>query len=281
MSGSGGGGAGKNEWPDYMQTRHTTYLDAVNVLVLASIAAANPYSTATPYNPATDLTAMATAITNYGTANATFDTAVTTFDTYIGSFSTTYIAAAITAYLADILSDINTIEIPVFEAGMSTINAVQSSSFAIGEALIIAKATKQAAKEGAILYDRAASVVSSGKQAVMEGRRAVAGGEKDIMTMTLEYRRASIVAKSEEATKLLEINVHNAVWDLDMYNYSGNMLSSIGGGHSSGAVRPPNPIASALGGAMTGAAAGTMVSPGWGTAIGGVIGGVSGLISAM
>lgn len=256
--GSGGGGGGKTSWPDYMQDQHLIWLNSVDTLIDTGVAAATPYAGVVPYSPTADLTAIGTAIS--------------TFDTYIGTFSTTYIAAAITAYLTDVLSDINTLEIPVFEAGMSNINSVQSSSFAIGEALIIAKATKQANKEGAMLYSSAADKVFGGKQAVMN--------------LTAEYRRIAIVAKSEEAAKLLEINIHNATWDLELHSYGGNMLAAMSGGRGMGGIPKPNQTASALGGAMSGAAAGAMigssagVSIGWGTAIGAVVGGVAGYLSA-
>ena len=258
MGGSGGGSSGKSDWPDYMKTYHGQFLGEMDAF-LNTAQVANPYTTVAPYNPDTDLAAMGTAVTNYGSALASFDTG--------------YISNAITAISADILDELNTREIPVFEAGMSAINATQSSGFVIGEATIIARASAQIAREASALHSLAAVGVLDGR-----GR---------LLQFTLEHNRMKIAAKTDQAKDKLEIDIHEVTWELDLYTYVGNMLAAIGGGRGGSSVSKPNKTASTIGGALSGAAAGAMVGsvvPGIGTTVGAVVGavvgGVGGYMSA-
>ena len=259
-SSGGGGGSGKTDWPDYMKIKHSAWIDAVGVLILA---AANPYTGAVPYPGINaDLTAIITAIG--------------TFDTYLDTYDAGYITTAITNAATDVFGAVNAQEIPVFEAGMSSINSVQSSSFAIGEAILMARNAASLAREATSLHSQAAIGILDGKHKVAQ--------------MTSDYNRIKLIAKNEEEERLLEIEVHEETWPLDLYTYAGNIMASIGSGRGgTSGIAKPSKTQTALGGAMAGAGTGAMIgSMGphatvggtvWGAAIGAVIGGVGGYMS--
>lgn len=252
MGSSGGGGAGKTEWPGYMQTQHATWLTAINTLIGTT---SNPYTGVVPYAPATDLAAMMTAISTYTTTTA-IATLAAGIDTLVSHF-------------ADAFYDhIYTSELPGIAAAVYAANLVQSSAYAIAQMLALQGATESAVRASIPLYASAAS--------------EFAGAGRVVLQATLDTKKATIIAKSEEAEKLIELDVHEATWPFDLYTYAGNMLAAIGGGHSGMGMPKPNRATSALGGAMAGAATGAAVTAGspYGAIIGAVIGGVGGYMSA-
>jgi len=96
--------------------------------------------------------------------------------------------------------------------------------------------------------------------------------------LTTEANRIKIVAKGEENERNIKFDTLDATWDLEMYQYGGNMLAAISGATSGTIGKEPSTASSVLGGAASGAAAGTAIMPGWGTAIGAVVGGLAGLL---
>ena len=81
----------------------------------------------------------------------------------------------------------------------------------------------------------------------------------------------------------MEIDVHEATWDLELFAYGGNLLAAIGGGVMNPKAKKTSNTASMMGGALTGAVAGAYVGsvvPGIGTAIGAVGGAVLGAAAA-
>lgn len=105
--------------------------------------------------------------------------------------------------------------------------------------------------------------------------------DKDHVHMMVEGNRIKIVAKKEQYDTDALIDESDALWDFGVFQYGANLLASIGGGTSMPVARKPNVAASVLGGAMSGAAAGSMILPGWGTLIGGVLGAAAGFLSTM
>jgi hypothetical protein len=101
--------------------------------------------------------------------------------------------------------------------------------------------------------------------------------QESLMRATIDSNRIAIVAKKEQTDADIQIDDKDALWDLEVFQYGGNLLASIGGGTSSS--KGPSLAASVIGGALGGAAAGAYVGsviPGLGTAAGAVIGGVLG-----
>ena len=99
--------------------------------------------------------------------------------------------------------------------------------------------------------------------------------------MEVEGRRIKIVATGEYNDRENAQTESNAMWDLEVFQYGANVLASVSGGVAGTKPKKPDVAMRVLGGAMSGAAAGTMVSPGYGTIIGAVLGAAMGLMSSM
>jgi len=280
MSGSGGGGGGSGvvDYPAHMKTFHEGVLGngaMVGETMTAALAAAygaSPWAAAAAYDPDTSITALIAAPNNLETL-VNLLSAGTSLDTLVGSIlDHTRVDTAVTEYAADLDAELVATVLPRFQAGMRDINAVVSSAFVIGQALIEQGHARQLAKFSSALHMKAFS----------DDAIAVIGLKlqyQHILSMMIaETNRIKIVAKKEEADTNLKIGESDALWDLEVFQYGANLLASIGGGVAG--TKSPSQAQSVLGGAMSGAAAGAMVSGGnpIGAIIGGFIGAASGFL---
>jgi len=285
---SGGGGAGVVDYPAYMKVFHGNILDhnALDVVTssltdVMNVALGNsPYVGINAYDPDADIAAMIASVNDFDTL-VTLLSAGTGLDTLVAEIlSDARVDNAVTEFSAD-LGDRLTVEVlPRFEAGMRDINAVTSSAFVVGRAIIEASQVRQVAKYSADLHLKA-----FGDDAL----RLIAlklEYQKFVSHYTVEANRIKIVAKKEEAETNIELDESDASWDLEVFQHGGNVLASIGGGVMTPNKKKKNQMASALGGAMTGAAAGAMVGASYGTGggpygavIGAVLGAAVGLLS--
>jgi hypothetical protein len=256
MGGSGGGSSGKTDFPDYMKTRHDEWLQDIDNLLTTAIAA-NPYTSAVSYNPDTVLGLI------ISTAAA--------FKTYIDDL-VTGIAAAVSAFDIALTNQFAATSVARYEAGMRSIGAVQTSSFVIGKAMMLARKDEQVARYSAELnlnaFNRFPEYYKMAYAMIMEGYKL------------------QIIAKKEQANDDLEYDVKTVTWSLDLYHYGQNMLSALGSGGSSNNPTRPSKTQTAIGGALSGAATGAMIGSAgpqasvggtvWGAVIGAVVGGVGG-----
>jgi len=269
-SGGGGGGAGEVSYPQYMQDYFSDMTIGLgagggDVMTMSIVTAMNtaqtgdsPFTAATAYDPDTEVAAMLTSVDDFAAliAATLVDAAV---DDVVDEYS-------------DDLGDRLTSEVlPRFRSGMRDINAVVSSAFVLGQAIIEASQTRQVAG------------FSSGIHLKVIDLRL--DYQKALTHYTIEANRIKIVAKKEEAEVNLEIDEADASWDLEVFQHGANMLAGIGGGVANPQKKKKNQMASAIGGAMTGAAAGAMVGASYGAGggpygavIGAVLGAAAGLL---
>jgi hypothetical protein len=99
----------------------------------------------------------------------------------------------------------------------------------------------------------------------------VIDGLTSLGQLIVEMNRMAIVAEKEEVDQNLVIAEKDAVWDLELLQYGGNILASIGSASVNTGVKNPSRAASAIGGALTGFAAGGPA--------GGLLGLAGGLVS--
>ncbi len=215
---------------------------------------------------------------------------------------------AISSYASDIGGILQTetdIELGKFYGGMRDINAVQSSTFVIGAAIIQAAQTKAIAKITGDLTAEAwrarnLGIIETGKLGLEVNLKTLTlRGEllksvTDIYTKGVEFKRLvthdvvdslrlAIVAKKEQYDKQIEIDHSYATWRYEVQQYLTNLLAAGHGGGGTVAGAKPSQAQSALGGALAGAGTGAMIgnaiAPGagaaWGAAIGGVVGAVA------
>jgi len=270
--GGGGGGAGEVSYPGYMEDYfsdmtiglgagggETMTINMVEAMNIAQ-AGASPYGSAVAYDPDTEVDAMTDSIDDFAALIA-----ATLVDDAVDD--------VVTEYSEDLADRLEAEVLPRFRSGMRDINAVVSSAFVLGQAIIEASQTRQVT-----------GFSSAAHLKVIDLRLEF---QKALTHYTIEANRIKIVAKKEENESNLEIEEADASWDLEVFQHGVNMLASIGGGVGMPDKKKRSKAASAIGGALTGAAAGAMVGasygsgyPGVGTAIGAVLGAAAGLLLA-
>ena len=294
------------DYPTYMMTQHRRFIDGATSYDAAietgglygamqtGIAAA-PYTGLTAYAVATDVAAMSAAIVSFQALvtamdeHADYDTiyanAVAVVDANIAP--DTYIAARAVAHATALDNEINTKIIPRFNAGMRDINAVQTSAFVIGRAIIevdrndkvdkfVADMRFQADSKRSDLIQNAAAEMIRLHLQKLEFSRV-------ITALTLDQKRIAIAANQDEKTETKALAADKARWPLEVYKYGANMLAGVGGGVTSSVPMDGNKtariIGSGLSGAVAGAMVGSQISPGGeGAGYGALIGGIAGLL---
>jgi hypothetical protein len=303
MASAGGGStSGRIDFPDHMKTIHQEWLDqtgsdtieASMVDKMNTALGGSPYGSMTAYDPTTILGIMDTAVGAFNTRTdaldpqADFNSAVAAVQAQLDAevFDDTYITADIAAFRAILDDRIENEVLPRFQAGLRDVNAVMSSAFVIGEAIIEGMANNDVSKYGT---DARVKLNLQRNDAIMKGVESVLRNifaqvelEKHVAHYTVEAQRMRISALKEKKDAENTILVKNGRWDLETFQYGANLLASIGGG----TVVPqggdgPSTGQSVLGGALSGGALGSAVSGGngWATGAGAVIGGVIGGLS--
>lgn len=296
-SSGGGGSSGTVDYPEYMKSMHGTWLGYVNSDILAA-RSASPYVGLVAYDPSSDLTIMNSALSELEVlvdnlnSHTDYDTALANATAAIDSV---LVPASYIASLVEAQSDVLDTEYdgkiyPAFEAGMRDINAVMTSSFVLGRSLIGTERASKIDKFSADLqmqnHAKRADLIT---QAVSEMIRLLV--QKIELTrawtsMTVDIGRLSIAAYGDEATENKIIDVADAKWDLETYQYGANVMASIGGGTSTPAKVEGNQMARVVGGALSGASAGALIGSrvggegGYGGAIGALVGGIAGALGA-
>jgi hypothetical protein len=163
------------------------------------------------------------------------------------------IAAEIVAFNAEVDWNLNNVILPRFQRGMQTINAVYSSSFVTGQALIEAQGTIQKSKfaaelRKAFMFNGIASLIDMWKFQLEFYRVA--------QHYNLEKDRMKIVALKEQAETDLQIDESDAKWDLEVFAHGANVMAGISGGTTHSQGQKASRAASAVGGALSGASVG-------------------------
>lgn len=291
-SSGGGGGSGQVDYPEYMKTQHESWLSAT---ASAISSASSPFSGQIAYDPDANIATMIASINAFDAIvdalsdTADWQTAIAAAKTFIDAsiIDNSYIVDDIVSF-GDILDDeITTTILPRFESGMRDINAVMTSAFVVGKAIIESGRGRDLAKYGSglklALHTQRNEMIIKSTENILNNLMSRVDFERLVAALTIEVYRIAIVAGKEETDQNLVIAEGNASWPLEKYQHGANMLAAIGGGTATIPQRIGSTGTSALGGALSGAASGAMIgsaiSPGWGTAIGAVIGGIGGFLA--
>ncbi len=287
--GGGGSSSGAVDYPAYMKTQHETWLGEMATLITDG-QLGNPYSGVIAYSPANDIATINTALNTLST-DVSGITDSPLWDSYITQAKTTLeatvfddatIAAASSAHNA-VLDDVFlTDTLPRFQTGMRDINAVMSSTFVIGQAIIEGFKARDLALFDSKLRLHAQEVkynmISSAVTEQFNLLQLKISYRKSSTEIIVDSTRINAVLNKEALSDQLDIDFNEYNWGLTLYQNGANMLGAISGsavstknGHRSG---------STLGGALSGAASGAMIGsaiPG-GTLIGAAIGGIAGAL---
>lgn len=285
---SGGGSSGKIEFPGYIQDAHSDWLDDVgNDLLTTSMAALieaavgnSPFAAQTAYDPDTDIAAMVSEVGDFETVVNLLSSGTGLDDLIENILDDSRITAEVDAF-TDLLDDqINSKSLPAFRAGMRDINAVMSSAFVLGEALITEGRNHEVARFTSNLRLNA----FSNDALKVVGLKLEF--QKSLAMLYADIYRMKIIAKKEENDLNNKLSEADARWDFDLFAYAGNLLAAPGGGTMIPNSTQPSQASSTLGGAISGASAGYDIAggssssdSGYGAAIGGIIGGIAGYLS--
>ena len=278
--GGGGGGSGAVSYPAYIEAIHADWLNntgadtiSESITDIMDDALGNsPWTGQLAFDPDADIAAMIASGTMLQTLVTLLSTG-TGLDTLVEDIlDHTRVDLAVTEYEADLDARLTTEVLPRFRAGMRDINAVTSSAFVIGAALIEVGQDRQAAMFSANLH-----------------MKAFSDDAIKVINLKLEYQRAAtaaiaeiyrmkIVAKKEENESAMKIDESDALWDLEVFQHGANLLAAAGGGTMQPGGKEPSTAQSMIGGAMSGAAMGAMVAGASQGAIGGPAGMIGGAL---
>ena len=299
MGSGGGGGSGKIDYPEYLKAVHgdwlndtgTDFIEKSVTLAMNSALGNSPYTALIAYDPDENISNVLSSMATFSALDldtylenaldSTLVPAVSMVSRYI--LSDEVIAARTLAFGTLLDDELDSTVLPRYKRGMQNINAVVSSAFVVGEALLHENRMHETAKFAADMNYAAFQqqntlLVQLGEQSIkvaqikLEYQKAVVG-------LVLDANKMAIISKKEELEQTLDIEGKEGLWDLEVYHYGAQVMAAIGGGVAQ-SVPHPNKAASALGGAMSGAAMGAQMGGMYGAAAGAVIGGIGGYLSA-
>ena len=171
----------------------------------------------------------------------------------------------------ELSDDLEQIALPRFETGLRDLNSVMSSSFVIGKALVEVGRTKALSKFDADLRYRLIPVVSERWSKHLDWN-------KNVIEVYANLLKLYISARMDTDNQYMDYRAKDYLWNMTLFDNYRLAIGAVTGGSrtTSDVVGGPSQTQRTIGGAMTGAAIGTEISPGYGTAIGAVVGAAAG-----
>ena len=294
--GGGGGSAGKNSWPDYIQNIHRQWLTgwvdnagsrptgfsafpnvATTMLAATTAQGGNPYTGAVAYNPDSDILNAQDAVDDYN------DVLSASFAVFLQET-----ADAVDALIASPED---------FDSMLTVLGTKIRREHNKG----MVRANAAFLDVGAIMTTNYQMYVAQGEQEVRdrineaivqhEERRdtqrlqmvqgmlvARIGGRQNLAGIQLEALRLFVTAKNDEIQMNQQFENDEATWDLSLFQNASNLLAAVSGG-----VQTPQKQSSTqrLLGAASGAASGALGGFAAGGPIGAGIGGAIGLLGGL
>ena len=289
-SGGGGGGGSYNTWPSCLGTVYNAWLaDTAALVNTAEGSDTNPYleetspgsgvyEVITPYDPTTDIAVIATKAAAYD-SQVTGIVADTDWETFVDA-GITKASSIFSSDDNDIISDlVAQFEVRQdlalasaknrFAGGMADINAVNSSAFIIGKALLElqnlndvasfnAEASMEAIRGKFAFISQAASEMLALHKYKITGYATIA--------QIFDAAQKAIVASEDDYEKQLQNYTERSIlWDLDAHQHAANMVASWSGGTAGRSwQKPQNPssLSRMLGWVSSGSGAMTIGSGG-------------------
>lgn len=305
--GGGGSASGSVDFPDHMKDIHDEWLsnqgadsiaagESVTALITSGINN-SPFAGEVAYNPAVDITEFLNALVTYeelvediGPATTWVDFIDQAKETVEDSLIDDTVIDNYTQAHADVMNDrLESEVLPKYKTGMRDIEAVMTSSFTVGEAILRSFHERDVAEFDArirlLSYDTRNKYIMEGSKELISLMQLKLGHTQNWAQAVVEARRIKAVLGKEQIAEQIAIDEDDYRWGLELYQYGGNIMSSISGSAVQTSKGGSSKTASAVGGALSGAAAGAMVGsavPGIGTAIGAagglVVGGIGGYL---
>jgi len=291
MGSSGGGGStsGMTDYPEYMKSFHGAMLNHNGSDgLLVSVTDAFNYAVGgnSPYyayitNSENISQAFMGSDKTIASYNRIFemleDYQSCDFNALIATYSISTDIDTLMASVSTVLDDdIITTVLPRFKANMRSIGAVMSSAYAVGEAHIWDSKIKAMAKERLNIE----GIMLQNRELALKTTLAFIDNKKAFIQTTTDIVKYYYALKTDLDDHYSSMHAKDLKWDLDLFQYVNNTLSSISGAAlaQGNPDKSPSKVASAIGGALSGAAAGAMVGGAPGAVVGGIIGLAGGLM---
>jgi hypothetical protein len=171
----------------------------------------------------------------------------------------------------ELADDLETNILPRYETGMRDINAVMSSTYAVGKALIENTRIKALSKYDAELRYRL--IPTAGER---WGKHL--DWNKNVVEVYGNLLKLYVSARIDVDNQFYDFKAKNSLWNFTVFENYRLAIGTLTGATrtSSDGLGGPTQGQKALAGAMSGAAIGTEINAGWGTAIGAVVGAAAG-----
>jgi hypothetical protein len=204
----------------------------------------------------------------FGKFMAGLDVHVLWADVYEDAVHGPEIAAAVSAQAELLDNEVKTKVLPPFLAGMRDINAIQSTTFVIGKA-IIADGQVRTMNEFQSRLRLSAIELSS------QLWRTHLDWDKSVISIYLEMTKLYYATRLDVDTKQMEYAAADKMWNMNLFDEPRAMVGALNGAAAAQQKNKPSQAVSAIGGAVSGAAAGLALSGG--NPIGAGVGAVLGL----
>lgn len=277
--GKGGGDAGDSEvtvrYAPYLEDAHIDFIHTVEAWRNTDIGASPFTGYAAPdlenafFGSAlllSGITPLFTIYTQYMgiDVNALFDQIF--LDTTTGPL----ISNLVSEQALELQDDLDRNALPRFETGMRDINAVTSSTFVIGRAVMQGDKTKATAKFDAELRYKMVPVA-------VERWKTLLNWNKDNVVVYSELIKLYLAEKISQESHGYEIVAKHTLWPFTVLEYNRLALSALtNASNTKTDVQGASTAEKVVGGGMMGAGAGFMVGGAPGAVIGGVLGLASG-----
>lgn len=277
--GSSSDGDNDITYAEYIEEAHKRLLnhsgtDVNNISIIDSFNHAqslNPYANATNITTGDAFFTGGYSITDFpslwdmfGKFMAGLDVHHLFLQTYNGVIDSAEIKEAVTAQAAYLDDDIQANILPKFQSGMRDINAVSSSAFMTGRAIIADARIKAINKFSSELRLRVLDASADMWKKHLDWNQSV------ISTYSTMFKLYYSVEMDVNAQKVA-MQMKRDTFSLSLFEYVRAVLGVVSGSTGTMANEPPSQGASMLSGALGGASVGAALGP-WGAAAGGVLG---------
>lgn len=285
MGGGGGGGDTQTtiRYAPYVEQHHSTFLNYTWSYVASGLLEDSPYhdyevlSMEDAFFGAGYLISSFPSLYDmYGKFMAGLDIEVLWTQSLEDTLNNGAVESVLSAEADMMDEDVQNTILPRFMTGMRDINAVMSSSFVIGKAVIEDARVKGFAKTSAGIKLGLIPIAQSRWESHLNWNKTVIMSYAEIMKLY-------ITAKLDIDLHNMEMRTKDLLWPFTLLDHQRLAVACLQGATDAkssvkGASRGQSATAGALGGAAAGAMIGSEIMPGYGTAIGAVVGGIAGLI---
>lgn len=287
--GSKSGGSGEIRFAGYVEYAHKEIVDKhqADVLATSVFACMNTAFDQSPYTELTTVKAedgflgpgyvigqFPSLFDMFGKFMAGLDVEQLWSQIYEATVTGPEVAAAVTAHSAILQDEIDTKITPALVAGYRNINAVMSSAFVGGRAIVADSKLKAISQFTSQLQIHMIDITQARWGDHLNWNKSVIQVYSDMMKL---YYSAQFDAEGRE----MEFAIKDRLWNLSLFDYGRAIIAALNGAAAAKMGAEPSQAQKSVSLAMSGAGAGAMlgqqISPtgsgaAWGAGIGGVLG---------